>query len=169
MESLLGNGLILVSCVSPHNMCYINIDFVVVETCSFSQHAFWNNRCSGIIISIAMDYRRGIFMQRFSLCGRLGLYLSREMQERKRFTWNWEPFSGANYKTLFATWMVTVGSLLCILSVTFHCTFSEIFIYLADMKEWLMVWRLWKGFLKGSSAICRLMLNQTVSIVQNVC
>lgn len=27
------------------------------------------------------------------------------------------------------------GSLLRILSVTFHCTFSEIFIYLADVKE----------------------------------
>lgn len=26
-----------------------------------------------------------------------------------------------------------------------------------------------EGFLKGSYAICRLMLNKTVSIVQNVC
>ncbi len=39
------------------------------------------------------------------------------------------------YFTLNVLLFCSSGSLLPILSVTFHCTFSEIFIYLADVKE----------------------------------
>lgn len=61
------------------------------------------------------------------------------------------------------------GSLLPILSVTFHCTFFWN-IYLPSRCERMSdCVEIVEGFLKGSYAICRLMLNQTVSIVQNVC